>query len=80
MTDALRLMCVLAHPDDETLGTGGTLVKYAGEGVETYLVTATRGEREHPPMRSDTARRSDIAGTVGGGRRVLARVRAMGCL
>jgi LmbE family N-acetylglucosaminyl deacetylase len=41
----LRLMCVLAHPDDESLGTGGTLVKYAAEGVETYLVTATRGER-----------------------------------
>jgi LmbE family N-acetylglucosaminyl deacetylase len=38
-------MCVLAHPDDESLGTGGTLAKYAGEGVETYLVTATRGER-----------------------------------
>jgi LmbE family N-acetylglucosaminyl deacetylase len=41
----LRLMCVLAHPDDESLGTGGALAKYAGEGVETYLVTATRGER-----------------------------------
>ena len=41
----LRLMCVLAHPDDESLGTGGTLAKYAAEGVETYLVTATRGER-----------------------------------
>ena len=40
-----RLMCVLAHPDDESLGTGGTLAKYAAEGVETYLVTATRGER-----------------------------------
>src|SRR5262245_41449743 len=38
-------MCVLAHPDDESLGTGGTLAKYAAEGVETYLVTATRGER-----------------------------------
>jgi LmbE family N-acetylglucosaminyl deacetylase len=37
-------MCVLAHPDDESLGTGGTLAKYAAEGVETYLVTATRGE------------------------------------
>jgi len=38
-------MCVLAHPDDESLGTGGTLAKYAAEGAETYLVTATRGER-----------------------------------
>jgi LmbE family N-acetylglucosaminyl deacetylase len=38
-------MCVLAHPDDESLGTGGTLAKYATEGVETYLLTATRGER-----------------------------------
>src|SRR5437762_12897953 len=41
----LKMMCVLAHPDDESLGTGGTLAKYAAEGVETYLITATRGER-----------------------------------
>jgi len=45
MSDSYRLMCVLAHPDDESLGTGGTLAKYARQGVETYLVTATRGER-----------------------------------
>ena len=40
----MRLLCVLAHPDDESLGTGGALAKYAAEGVETYLITATRGE------------------------------------
>lgn len=44
MRESLRLMCVLAHPDDESLGTGGILVKYAAEGAETYVVTATRGE------------------------------------
>src|SRR3989441_5323299 len=45
MTNTLKLLCVLAHPDDESLGTGGILARYAAEGIETYLVTATRGER-----------------------------------
>ena len=45
MTGTLKLMAVLAHPDDESLGTGGSLAKYGSEGVETYVVTATRGER-----------------------------------
>src|SRR5881227_684647 len=45
MNKRLKLLAVLAHPDDESLGTGGTLAAYAASGVETYLVTATRGER-----------------------------------
>ena len=45
LTSELRLMAVLAHPDDESLGTGGALAKYAAEGVATHLLTATRGER-----------------------------------
>jgi LmbE family N-acetylglucosaminyl deacetylase len=40
-----RLMAVLAHPDDESLGVGGTLAKYASEGVDVFLLTATRGDR-----------------------------------
>lgn len=40
----LRLLCVLAHPDDESLGTGGILAKYAQEGVITHVLTATRGQ------------------------------------
>jgi LmbE family N-acetylglucosaminyl deacetylase len=38
-------MVVTAHPDDESLGFGGVLARYASEGAETVLVTATRGER-----------------------------------
>ena len=37
-------MAILAHPDDETFGMGGTLAKYANDGVEVYLICATRGE------------------------------------
>ena len=45
MYEQLRLMCILAHPDDESLGLGGIFAKYAAEGIQTYLITATRGER-----------------------------------
>ncbi len=41
---APRLLAVLAHPDDESLGFGGTLAKYSAEGVEVFLLTATRGD------------------------------------
>jgi len=39
-----KLLLVLAHPDDETFICGGTLAKYASEGVQITLVSATRGE------------------------------------
>lgn len=38
------LLAVLAHPDDETFGMGGTLALYARQGVDVYLICATRGE------------------------------------
>jgi N-acetyl-1-D-myo-inositol-2-amino-2-deoxy-alpha-D-glucopyranoside deacetylase len=38
------LLAVLAHPDDETFGIGGTLALYAKRGVDVYLICATRGE------------------------------------
>jgi len=38
------LMVVLAHPDDEILGSGGTIAKAVAEGRPVQLVCATRGE------------------------------------
>ncbi len=37
-------MAVHAHPDDESIGTGGILAKYAAEGLTTSVVYGTRGE------------------------------------
>jgi LmbE family N-acetylglucosaminyl deacetylase len=41
----LKLLAAFAHPDDESMGMGGTLAKYSAQGVETYYVCASRGER-----------------------------------
>jgi N-acetyl-1-D-myo-inositol-2-amino-2-deoxy-alpha-D-glucopyranoside deacetylase len=41
---ARRLLLVHAHPDDESIGTGATIAKYAAEGAQITLVTCTRGE------------------------------------
>lgn len=40
----LTILVVHAHPDDEGIGTGGLLARYAAEGIRTVLVTATLGE------------------------------------
>lgn len=40
-----RVMFVHAHPDDETITTGGTLAALAEAGREPLLVTLTRGEQ-----------------------------------
>jgi LmbE family N-acetylglucosaminyl deacetylase len=39
----LRLLGVFAHPDDESFGSGGMLARYAREGAEVHVCTATDG-------------------------------------
>jgi N-acetyl-1-D-myo-inositol-2-amino-2-deoxy-alpha-D-glucopyranoside deacetylase len=39
------ILAVFAHPDDESLACGGTLVRLADEGVRVVLICATHGER-----------------------------------
>ena len=45
MSENLKLLAIFPHPDDETLGMGSTLARYSAEGVETFFICATRGER-----------------------------------
>ncbi len=40
----LTLMTVHAHPDDETIGTGGSMARAVADGRRVVLVTCTRGE------------------------------------
>ena len=54
------ILAVLAHPDDEAFGLGGTLALYAQKGYDVYYVCATRGEagsvdEEHLNGYKDTA-------------------------
>jgi mycothiol S-conjugate amidase len=44
MPDPLCLLCVHAHPDDESSKGAGTVARYHAEGIRTVLVTCTGGE------------------------------------
>ncbi|MFY9805927.1 MAG: N-acetyl-1-D-myo-inositol-2-amino-2-deoxy-alpha-D-glucopyranoside deacetylase [Pseudonocardiaceae bacterium] len=45
MSTSRRLVVVHAHPDDETLWTGGMIARYVAAGVAVTLVTCTLGEQ-----------------------------------
>lgn len=45
LAEGARPLFVHAHPDDETLQTGALLARLASRGVETIVVTCTRGEQ-----------------------------------
>lgn len=50
-----RMLVILAHPDDESFAVGGTLARYAHEGIQVVLLTATRGEIGIPDIEPETA-------------------------
>jgi mycothiol S-conjugate amidase len=65
MDEALCLLTVHAHPDDEASKGAGTVARYRAEGVRTVLVTCTGGEEgdilnpalDLPEVRADIGER-----------------------
>ena len=62
--EALRLMAVHAHPDDESSKGAATTAKYVREGAEVLVVTCTGGERGdvlNPKLKDDPHILRDIS-------------------
>jgi LmbE family N-acetylglucosaminyl deacetylase len=53
-----RLLCVTAHPDDESGAFGGALLMAHRDGVETYLLCLTDGQAAH--HRGDASDAADL--------------------
>lgn len=66
LTAAPRLLLVHAHPDDESLWTGGTIARYAAAGVQVTLVTCTLGEEGEIIPASLRELAADAADQLGG--------------
>lgn len=50
-----QILVILAHPDDESYGMGGTLAKYSHKGAQITLLCATRGEAGIPGKEPEEA-------------------------
>jgi N-acetyl-1-D-myo-inositol-2-amino-2-deoxy-alpha-D-glucopyranoside deacetylase len=66
LTAAPRLLLVHAHPDDESLWTGGTIARYAAAGIHVTLVTCTLGEEGEIIPDSLRELAADAADQLGG--------------
>jgi len=47
---SLRVLVIVAHPDDEVIGAGGTIARHVAEGDQVYWCVVTEG---HAPFRSE---------------------------
>jgi N-acetyl-1-D-myo-inositol-2-amino-2-deoxy-alpha-D-glucopyranoside deacetylase len=67
---AHRLLLVHAHPDDETIGSGATMAKYAAEGAHVTLVTCTLGEEGEVLVDDHAHRAAHLEDSLGEHRRI----------
>ena len=61
MSGDLRLMAILAHPDDESLGIGGTLAKWSQAGSQIISVVITSGDSGSNDPAKDGNHKQELA-------------------
>jgi mycothiol S-conjugate amidase len=63
VSEPLRLMCVHAHPDDESSKGAATMAMYVAQGIDVMVVSCTGGERGdvlNPALKDDAALLRDM--------------------
>src|SRR5947207_2358258 len=48
----MNVLVIAAHPDDETLGCGGTMLRHVGSGHSVHWLIATRADEARYGLRS----------------------------
>jgi LmbE family N-acetylglucosaminyl deacetylase len=52
----MNILVIVAHSDDQALGPGGTIAKYAAEGHDVYTLIFSYGEGTHPHYKKEVIR------------------------
>lgn len=53
MAEEEGVLVVCAHSDDQILGCGGTIAKYAKQGIPVYAIIFSYGEKSLPHLKED---------------------------
>jgi LmbE family N-acetylglucosaminyl deacetylase len=53
MDESKGVLVVCAHSDDQILGCGGTIAKYAKQGIPVYTIILSYGEKSHPHLQRE---------------------------
>jgi N-acetyl-1-D-myo-inositol-2-amino-2-deoxy-alpha-D-glucopyranoside deacetylase len=78
--DGRRLLLLHAHPDDESIMTGGTIARYLDEGVDVRVLTFTLGEEGEVIGDEWSQLAADGGADQLGGYRILELTRALAAL
>lgn len=53
----MKILVIVAHSDDQVLGPGGTVAKYAAQGAHIQTIIFSYGELSHPHYKQEAIRK-----------------------